>query len=84
MFNPPSPQGNSGSYVDLLKRMTRHVQNSAEDRILNLLQVEYENALAAENVVLARPERVRLFHQVSKAVLTEVAAKIEGGNQGKT
>lgn len=79
MFNPPTPQGNSGSYVDLLKRMTRRVQNGAEDRIISILQQTFENALAAENVLLARPERVRLFHQVSKAVLNEAVAKIEGG-----
>ena len=79
MFNPPTPQGNSGSYVDLLKRMTRRVQGSAEDRIISMLQLEYENALAAENVLLARQERVRLFHQVSRAVLDEAASRIEGG-----
>jgi hypothetical protein len=79
MFDPPNPLPNPGSYVDLLKRMTRSIhQTQVDGRILELMQQTYERELAKLNVVLSRPERERLFRQVTKAVLTGILQKIGG------
>jgi hypothetical protein len=76
MFNP-APQ-DSGSYTGLLKRMTTGVQQKIGDQILAMIQNAYEKQLEEEKVVLSRPERVRLFKQIAKSVLTGALAKIAG------
>lgn len=77
MFNPPNSYQNSGSYDDLLKRMTRRVQqNKVDDQILEILQQVFEKEFGKENIVLSRPERIRLFQQITKAILTDVLGKI--------
>ena len=79
MINPPPKSyQNSGSYHDLLKRMTHQVQqNKVDDQILIILQQVFEKELGKENIVLSRPERVRLFRQVTKAVLTDMLGKTD-------
>lgn len=78
MLNPPNFPHNSGSYVDLLKRMTQLVRQQKVDiQILEILKQVYEKELDEENIVLSRSERVRLFQQVAKAVLTDVLGKID-------
>ena len=78
MLNPPNSYQNSGSYVDLLKRITQGVQQKkVDDQILVIMQQVFENELAKENIVLSRPERVRLFRQVTKAVLTDMLGKLD-------
>jgi hypothetical protein len=77
MFNPPNPYQNSGSYLDLLKRMTQRVQQQkVDDRLLDILQQTFEKELDIGNIVLSRPERVRLFREVSKAILTNMLVKL--------
>ena len=79
MLNPPNSHQNPGSYVDLLKRITQRVQQAKVDnQILEILQRVFEKELDQQKVVLSRPERVRLFHQVTKAVLTDLLAKLDG------
>ena len=81
MFNPPNPYQNSGSYVDLLKRMTQRVQQqNIDDRLLEILQQAFENELEIGSIVLTRPERVRLFRQVAKAILTDILGKLDDKN----
>jgi hypothetical protein len=76
---PPS-NASSGSYVDLLKRLTQRVQQAGTtDQVLELLQRAFERELAQQSVVLSRPERVRLFKQVTKAVLTDLLEKLDDG-----
>ena len=79
MINPPPTSfQNSGSYHDLLKRMTHQVQqNKVDDQILIILQQVFEKELGKENIVLSRPERVRLFRQVTKAVLTDMLGNLD-------
>ncbi len=78
MFNPPNPFQNSGSYIDLLKRMTQRMQQQKiDDRLLEILQQAFEKELDAENIVLSRPERARLFRQVTKAILTDMLGKLD-------
>ena len=67
----------SGSYDDLLKLMTRRAQqNKVDDRIFEILKQFFEMELGKENMVLSRPERIRLFQEITKAILTAVLGKI--------
>ena len=69
----------SGSYDDLLKLMTRHAQqNEVDKQILEILKQFFEKELGKEHRPLSRPERNRLFQQVTKAILTDVLGKIDG------
>ena len=68
----------SGSYDDLLKLMTRHAQqNKVDNQILEILQQFFEKELGKEQMVLSRPERVRLFRQITKTVLTDMLGKFD-------
>jgi hypothetical protein len=58
--------------------MTRRAQqNEIDDQILEILQKFFEKELGKENMVLSRPERVRLFQQVTKGILVDVVEKID-------
>lgn len=77
MFNPANSYPGSGSYEDLLKRMTRRVkQNNVDDQIVLILQQAFEMELGKEHVVLSRPERVRLYRELANAILNDVQGKI--------
>jgi hypothetical protein len=79
MFNPPPSYPSSDSYDDLLKRMTRRARETKIDhRILGLLQQFFENELTQQNIVLSRPERNRLYQDISKAVLADVLGNMGG------
>ncbi len=72
------PNSSSGSYEDLLQRMNRRAQDNGFDKqILALLQQTFENELGKEGIVLSRPERVRLYQQFTKSILTDVLGKID-------
>lgn len=76
MLSPPDPS--SGSYVDLLKRLTQRFQQAGiAEQILELMQRAFESELGKQSVVLSRPERVRLFRQVAKSILTSLLEKLE-------
>jgi hypothetical protein len=67
---------NPGSYDDLLKRMTQRVQqNKVDDQILEILQQVFEKEFSKESLALSRPERIRLFQQVTKVILNDVLKK---------
>jgi hypothetical protein len=69
----------SGSYDELLKLMIRHAQQNEVDRqIFEILKQFFEKELGKENRPFSRPERNRLFQQVTKAILTDVLGKIDG------
>ena len=69
----------SGSYDDILKLMILHAQQNEVDRqIFEILKQFFEKELGKENRPLSRPERTRLFRQVTKAILTDVVEKIDG------
>ncbi len=70
---------NSGSYDDLLKLMTRRAQqDEVDNQILEMLKQFFEKELGKEHMALSRPERVRLFQQITKVILTDVLGKIDG------
>jgi hypothetical protein len=74
MKNPFGPQQipGPGSYVNLKERMFKKVKSAeVNDRIFEIVQAAYENALAEENIVLSRPERQRLLSQILSMVLED-------------
>jgi len=78
MKNPFGQQQDSGSYVDLKKRILQRVQSAKiNDQIFQVVQRAYENALNTENIVLSRPERTRMFSQILKDVLDDMIKKLD-------
>jgi threonyl-tRNA synthetase len=74
MQNPFGPQSDSGSYVDLRKRLLQSVQSAKiNDQIVEIIK----KALEAENIVLSRPERKRLFSQIVNLVSEDLTRKLE-------
>lgn len=79
MLNPFAPKEDPGSYIDLRKRMLRHVQSSkVNDKIFEVVKNSYEQALIRENVILSRAERSRLLSQIMKMVLKDMLDKLDG------
>ena len=78
MLNPFGSQQLPGSYVDLRKRMLRRVQDQkVKDQIFEVVKNAYEQALIQENIVLSRPERIRLLSQTMKTVLEDMVRKLK-------
>jgi hypothetical protein len=78
MQNPFGSQPDSGSYVDLKKRMLQRLQSfKVNDQISEVLQVAYEDALKEEHVILSSPERKRMLSQISKSVLEDKIKKLD-------
>jgi hypothetical protein len=74
MQNPFGPQSDSGSYVDLRKRLLQSVQSAKiNDQVIEIIK----KALEAEHVVLSRPERKRLFSQIVNLVSEDLTKKLE-------
>lgn len=79
MLNPFAPKEDPGSYIDLRKRMLRHVQSSkVNDKIFGVVKNAYEQALSRENIILSRAERSRLLSQIMKMVLKDMLDKLDG------
>ena len=79
MKNPFGDQQIPGSYHNLKERMYKKVKaTNIEEQIKGLFQSAYENALDAEHIVLSRPERVRLFKQVTRLVLDDISKHLDG------
>ena len=81
MLNPFGSQQVPGSYVDLRKRMFQHIQDlKINDQIFEVVKNAYEQALSRENIVLSRPERMRLLSQIMKMVLDDMSKKLDQGS----
>ena len=79
MKNPFGSQQIPGSYIDLKERMFKRVKAAkVDDRIFEIVQQAYENALNEENIVLSRPERQRLLSQILSLVLEDMSKKLNG------
>ena len=79
MKNPFGDQQVPGSYHNLKERMFKRVKSAkVNDRIFEIVQAAYENALSEENIVLSRPERKRLLAQILSMVLEDMIQKLEG------
>ncbi len=78
MSNPPNSYPGSGSYDDVLKRMTRRMQqNKVDNQIFEILRQAFEEELSTGRIMLSRPERIRLLQQVANAILTDVLGRID-------
>ena len=81
MLNPFGSQQVPGSYVDLRKIMFQHIQVlKINDQIFEVVKNAYEQALTRENIVLSRPERMRLLSQIMKMVLDDMSKKLNQGS----
>jgi hypothetical protein len=80
MKNPFGPEPYPSSYFNLKERMTRHVKSAkVEDQIFQIVQKACEDALNQENIVLSRPEILRMFSQIMKEVLEDMVKKLDRG-----
>lgn len=78
MLNPFGSQQVPGSYANLRKRMFQHVRDmKVDDQIFEVIKNAYEQALIRENVVLSRPERIRMLSQIMKMILEDMAKKLD-------
>ncbi len=69
----------SNSYDDLLKLMIQNAQQAELDnQILQIVEQFFEKELSKESRPFSRPERTRLFQQVTKAIFADVLGKIDG------
>ena len=75
--NPFDPQNQNpfGSYFDLKTRIRKKMQPQVNQKILAVVSETYEQTLNAENIVLSRSEKQRLFKQLLPEILTEFMAE---------
>ena len=77
MQSPFGSQSDPGSYVDLRKRLFQSVHSvNINEQIIDVIK----KALEAENVILSRPERKRLFSQIVKLLSEDLTRKLEDGS----
>jgi hypothetical protein len=77
MLNPFGRDNEPSSYFQLQKRLLIGLKSAAvDDRVFEMVKAEYDKALQAENVVLARGEKRRLMADVLKAIFDEVTQRL--------
>ena len=68
----------SNSSDDLLKKMNQQAQkDGVGNQIFEVLKQFFEKELGKENRPLSRSERLYLFKQVIKVILTDVLGKVD-------
>ncbi len=73
----PGDLFNSGSYLDLRSRVLQRLHSSRiNDRVFELVESAYEDALSVDNVVLSRIERRRLLGDVLRLVLDDMSKRL--------
>lgn len=78
MVSPPDAPLSPGSFDDLRQRLIQRMQQDGVDKqIVDVLQQTFEAEFSQARIVLSRADRVRLFQQVSIAVLTDVQNGID-------
>lgn len=78
MFNPPNFYSNPNSYDEVLRQLTQRLQAQAvDDQLLAILKQAVEKELDTSNILLSRPDRVRLLQQSAKNLLLAALAKID-------
>jgi len=83
MKNPFGDQKAPGDYRNLKERMYKRVSADVNEQITSLLKNAFENALDEENVMLTRPERVRLLSQITTMVMEDILKKLGGSSKSK-
>jgi len=83
MKNPFGPDPDSyHSYVNLKQRILAIVQTKkVYDQIFEVVQVAYENAVNAENVMLTREDRKHLFAQILRLLLEDMIQKLDSSSK---
>jgi len=74
---PPGVSGQKDTYTDLKTRVQNRLLSELDpsmditrvNEVRNTIQDMFEQVLAEENIVLSRPERQRLFEQISAEIL---------------
>jgi hypothetical protein len=78
MQNPFGSQPDSGSYMDLKKRMLERIRSfKVNDQIFEVIQVAYEDALKQEQIILSSPERKRMLSQILKSIVEDMIRKLD-------
>jgi len=83
MKTPFGDQRVPSSYHNLKERMYKKVSANVDEQIREIVVKAYENALYEENVVLSRPERIRLLSQITQMVMEDILKKFNGGSTNK-
>jgi len=76
MKNPFGDQKIPSSYHNLKERMYKKVSEDVNEQLFKDLRNAYERALNEENVLLALPERKRLFSQIITMVMEDMINKL--------
>ena len=87
MLNPFGPQREPGlsSYVNLQKRALQKMKSAkVQDQIFQVVQNSFEEVLHQEQVVLSRPERMRLFSQLLRSVLEDMIQKLDNSTRSNS
>jgi hypothetical protein len=81
MLNPFDPNKDTGSYVNLQKRIFQRIQSSEiNNQIIKIVRESYEDAINAENVALSRAESKRLLSQILRLILEDLDKKLDDGS----
>ena len=79
MSTPHNSYSDADPSFDLVKRITQRLQQGGvNNQILEILQQAVEKEFDKNHILLSRPEKIRLYRLVTKAVLTDMLAKIGG------
>ena len=77
MLNPYDPS--NGMYVNLRRRVVQNLKAlGIEGSILEVVQTAYEEALRAENIMLAPIEKKKLFSDVLKLLFEDMSNDFDG------
>ena len=77
LLNPASAFS-SGSYSDVRKRILGRLRSAGvSDRVLEVLRIAFQEALAVDHLVLSRVERERLLMDVLKSELGELTKRLD-------
>jgi hypothetical protein len=80
MLSPFDPNKDTGSYVNLQKRVFQRIQSSEiHNHIIETIRRSYEDAINAENIELDPVEKKRHLSQVVRLVLEDLNKKVDDG-----
>jgi hypothetical protein len=78
MLSPFDSNKDTGSYINLQKRIFQRVQSSGiNNQIIKIVRESCEDAIDAENIELSRVERKRLQSQILGLVLEDIVKKLD-------
>ncbi len=70
----------SGSYFDIKNKLVGRLKSSkVDEKISDLLQSAFDEAIKSENIVLASEEKKRLKTQIATEFLDDLSKLLRGG-----